>query len=108
MIAEYKAFIEAFQMGKKIASAAKLKQWQFVGNSLGTFLVSCATISQAFGYHIPLSEDTLKEVGVSAVNLYLFFNAILVVVTNSQVGKDRRDSNSEAVPFDQERRKKDV
>ena len=60
MIKEYQAFIEAFKIGKSIKNAAQAKQYQNAGNLIGQLLISLAVISQAFGYHIPVSDDDLQ------------------------------------------------
>ena len=86
MIKEYQAFIEAFKIGKSIKNAAQAKQYQNAGNLIGQLLISLAVISQAFGYHIPVSDDDLLKAGSALGTFYLIGNYVLTMVTSEKVG----------------------
>ncbi len=86
MIKEYQAFLEAFKLGKQIKSAAQAKQYQNAANLIGKLLIWLAVISQAFGYHIPVSDEDLLKVGSALGIIYTTGNYILTMITSEKVG----------------------
>jgi hypothetical protein len=86
MIREYSAFLEAFQKGKMIKNAIAAKNIQLFSSAVGAFLIAVNIVATGFGYHIPLDDNTLNQVGAGMGSIYLFVNAILTVVSSEKVG----------------------
>ncbi len=86
MIAEYKAFFEAFKQGKELANAKAWKNRQFVTNHIIALMMACGVIAQAFGYYIPVDQATLTEAVGGGFAIWNVINSILVVVTSTKVG----------------------
>jgi len=86
MIKEYTAFLEVFNKGKMIKNAVMAKNVQLFSSAVGSFLIAVNVIATGMGYHIPLDDATLTQVGGGIGSVYLFVNAIITVVTSEKVG----------------------
>lgn len=86
MIKEYQAFVEAFQKGKMIKNAVQAKNFQLMGNSIAGLLTSLLVISQAFGYRIPVDEQTVQAAGAGIGSIWFIINAVITVVSTEKVG----------------------
>lgn len=86
MINEFKAFFQAFKLGKSIKDATKAKQFQNAGNLTGQLFVTLAVISQAFGYHIPVSDEDLLKLGASLGTFYFIGNYVVTMISSDKVG----------------------
>lgn len=90
MIREYKAFIEAFQAGKAIQNAVQAKNWAILGNATGALLVALSVIARGFGYGIPVSDETMVDIGKGVFSVCLLVNGIVHTVTSEKVGIKRK------------------
>lgn len=86
MINEYKAFLDAFKAGKAIKNAAQAKNWAILGNTIGTLLVALSVIARGFGYGIPVSDETMQQIGQGVFGVCLLVNGIIHTVTSEKVG----------------------
>lgn len=78
--------MQAFDAGKMIKNAVQAKNFQWMSSGIGALLTAAFTISQGFGYHIPVDQETINQIGSGAGALYLTINAIITVVTSEKVG----------------------
>ena len=86
MINEYKAIMEVFKEGKEIVGAAKAKKFQLMGNAIAAFLTASFTIAQGFGYHIPVSNETIMTASSGIGSIWLIVNAIITVISSKKIG----------------------
>lgn len=86
MINEYKAILEVFKEGKEMVGAAKAKRFQLFGNSLAAFLTAAFTIAQGFGYHIPVSNETIMTASSGIGSIWLIINAVITVISSKKIG----------------------
>jgi hypothetical protein len=86
MINEYKAFFEAFKIGKQLTNSATWKNRTLTTNLISGLVVSVTVIAQGAGYYISIDPEQLSQLiggGYAALGV---FNAIMTCVTSSKVG----------------------
>ena len=86
MISEYKAFFEAFQKGKEVKYAIEVKNFQLLASAVAGLLTALFTISQGFGYHIPVSQETINQAASGLGSIYTIAMAICTVISTSKIG----------------------
>ena len=86
MIKEYSAWYQALQAGKIIKNAVQIKNVQTFSNGMAGLITAGLTISQAFGYTIPMSNDTIMQVAGGFGSLFMFVNIVWTAVTSEKVG----------------------
>jgi hypothetical protein len=78
-----KALFAVFRQGAAVANPKAWKQGQITATILGGFFMALVTAAKAFGYDIPLDNDTALAV---AGGLVAGANWILTIVTSKHVG----------------------
>ena len=77
------ALIDLFRKGSEVANAEAWKKGQITANSVIALLAAIAATARAFGYPIPVDNDSIAAIGGG---LFALSNVIFTVVSSSRVG----------------------
>ena len=83
MIKRAKAAYTLLQKGKAVADPAKWKSHQIAATALTGVIWAAFQAAEAFGYAIPIDEQTVDSV---AVGILAFVNWLLTISTSEKVG----------------------
>ncbi len=94
MLQKIKAAWEVLQLGKSLADPQKWKRKQIEVTVLGGFLIGLAQLAKAFGYDLPVDEDTATAVAGGIIGLTNFY---FTLATSTKVGVGSKPTG-EALP----------
>ena len=83
MIKKAKAAITLLQKGKSVSDPAKWKGHQITATALTGVIWAAIQAAEAFGYEIPIDEQTVDSVAVGVLALV---NWLLTLSTSEKVG----------------------
>jgi hypothetical protein len=77
------AIIDLFRKGSEVANAEAWKKGQITANTVIALLAAIAATARAFGYPIPVDNDSIAAIGGG---LFALVNLIFTVVSSSRAG----------------------
>lgn len=83
MIEKIKAGLTVMRVGQEVANPAAWKLGQVTGNAVGALILALVALLKAFGYELPIDENTALLIGGGIVAV---FNVMFTVATTKKVG----------------------
>ncbi len=72
-----------FRKGSELADSEKWKSHQITSTMLGVFLLACVQAAKAFGYDLPINEETATAIGAGILGVV---NVVLSIITSKRAG----------------------
>lgn len=95
MFEKLKLFYDLFRKGQELGNAEIWKNRQVTANILGGFILATVALIKAFGYELPIDENTAMSIAGGAIAI---INVVLTLTTSKKVGLPAKPDVSEALP----------